>query len=64
MPGIRIQIDGDTYEVLDRLADALGTSVGEVVAIAVRRLRQQLIGRQLHSPLTQDELAWLAADLT
>jgi hypothetical protein len=64
MPGISIQIDVDTYEALDRLADALGTSVGEVVAIAVRRLRQQLIGRQLHSPLTQDELAWLAADLT
>jgi hypothetical protein len=64
MPGISIQIDVDTYEVLGRLADALGTSVGEVVAIAVRRLRQQLIGRQLHSPLIQDELGWLAADLT
>jgi hypothetical protein len=64
MSGVSIRIDGHTYKLLARLADALGVSVGEVVAIAVRRLRQQLIGRQLDSPLTQDELTWLAADLT
>lgn len=64
MSGASIRIDGHTYQLLERLADALEVSVGEVVAIAVRRLRQQLIGRQLDSPLTRDELTWLAADLT
>lgn len=63
MPGVSVRIDQDTYELLARLADALETSVGEVIAIAVRRLRQQLIGRQLNVPLTRDELVWLAADL-
>lgn len=63
MPGVSVRIDQDTYELLARLADALETSVGEVIAIAVRRLRQQLIGRQLNVSLTQEELVWLAADL-
>lgn len=56
MPGVSVRIDQDTYELLARLADALDKSVGEVVAIAVLRLRQQLIGRHLSLPLTQDEL--------
>ena len=63
MPGVSVRIDQDTYELLARLADALETSVDVVVAIAVRRLRQQLIGRQLSLPLAQEELVWLAADL-
>ena len=39
-----VRIDRDTHEELKRLARDLGTTVGEAVAIAARRLRQQRIG--------------------
>ena len=45
------------------LAKELGTTVGEAVTLAARRLRQQLIGKQLSAPLRQDETDWLDADL-
>jgi hypothetical protein len=41
----------------------LDTTVGEPVAIAARRLRQQRIGRDLNTPLTEDEKSWLDAGL-
>ena len=46
------------------MARELGTTVGEEVAIAARRLRQQRIGKELSTPLTKDEVDWLDADLT
>jgi hypothetical protein len=45
-----------------KLARELGTTVGDVVAIAARRLRQQRMGRDLSTPLTDDETSWLDAD--
>ena len=54
-------VDGPRSVELKRLARDLGTRVGE--AIAVRRLRQQRIGKELSAPLTQDEIDWLDADL-
>ncbi len=57
-----VRIDVDTHQAIKELAEWLGTSVGKTVAIAVRRLRQDQIGRQLRTPLTDDELAWLDAD--
>jgi hypothetical protein len=48
---------------LKRLVRELGTTVGEAVANAARRLRQQRIGKELRSPLTKDEVEWLDADL-
>jgi hypothetical protein len=45
------------------LARGLGITLGEAVAIAVRRLRQQRIGKELSAPLTKDESDWLGADL-
>jgi hypothetical protein len=56
-------VDRETHEELKRLAEELGTTVGEAVAIAARRLRQQRIGAQLSTPLTHDEIEWLDADL-
>jgi hypothetical protein len=56
-------VDRETHEELKKLARELGTTVGEAVAIAARRLRQQRIGRELNSPLTTDEVDWLDADL-
>ena len=58
-----VRVDRETHEELKKLAGELGTTVGEVVAIAARRLRQQRIGNDLRAPLSDDELDWLDADL-
>jgi hypothetical protein len=58
-----VRIDVATHLELKRLASEFGTSVGDTVALAVRRLRQDQIGRQLAAPLTCEETAWLDADL-
>jgi hypothetical protein len=63
MPSTSVRIDRETHEELKRLAQELGTTVGEAVAIAARRLRQQHIGMELSTTLTEDEVGWLDADL-
>jgi antitoxin component of RelBE/YafQ-DinJ toxin-antitoxin module len=63
MPSTSVRIDRETHEELKKLARELGTTVGEAVAIATRRLRQQRIGRDLRTPLTETETSWLDAEL-
>ncbi|MFZ0626137.1 MAG: ribbon-helix-helix protein, CopG family [Acidimicrobiia bacterium] len=63
MPSTSVRVDRETHEELKKLARDLGTTVGEAVAIAARRLRQQRIGRDLSAPLTEAEASWLDADL-
>ena len=63
MPSTSVRIDRETHEELKRLATSLGTTVGEAVAIATRRLRQEQIGKQLMTPLSDDEIDWLDAEL-
>jgi len=63
MPSTSVRIDRETHEELKRLARELGTTVGEAVAIAARRLRQQRIGKELSTPLTRDEVDWLDVGL-
>ena len=63
MSSTSIRVDRDTHEELKKLARELGTTVGEAVAIAARRLRQQRIGVELRTPLTEEETTWLDADL-
>ena len=63
MHSTSVRIDGKTHEDLKGLAEELGTTVGNTVTIAVRRLRQELVGRQLARPLGDDETAWPDADL-
>jgi antitoxin component of RelBE/YafQ-DinJ toxin-antitoxin module len=63
MPSTSVRVDRETHEELKKLARELGTTVGEAVAIAARRLRQQRIGRDLRTPLTKAETSWLDADL-
>lgn len=41
----------------------MGTTVGETVALAVRRLRQDRIGEELNATLSRDEVEWLDAEL-
>lgn len=63
MPSTSVRVDRETHEELKKLARDLGTTVGEAVAIAARRLRQQRIGRDLKALLTEAETSWLNADL-
>jgi hypothetical protein len=63
MPSTSVRVDRQTHEELKKLARDLGTTVGEAVAVAARRLRQQLIGVELKSELTIEVTDWLDADL-
>lgn len=63
MHSTSVRIDGATHDELKRLAAELDTTVGNTVALAVRALRQDHIGRQLRAPLLVDEGAWLDADV-
>lgn len=63
MPSTSVRIDRETHEELKRLASTLGITVGEAVAMATRRLRQERIGKELRTSLTPDEVDWLDADL-
>lgn len=63
MQSTSVRIDVATHLELKRLAASLGTTVGDTVALAVRRLRQDEIGDELRGQLTEDEMGWLDADL-
>lgn len=63
MQSTSVRIDSATHEEVKRLARELGTTVGETVALAVRRLGQESLGRELTAPLRDDEIAWLDAEL-
>jgi antitoxin component of RelBE/YafQ-DinJ toxin-antitoxin module len=61
MQSTSVRIDVATHEELKRLAADYGTTVGQAVALAVRALRQDRMGRELSSPLRSDESGWLNA---
>lgn len=63
MQSTSVRVDVATHEELKRLAAALDKTVGETVALAVRRLRQDRIGGELQVSLTPGETEWLDADL-
>ena len=63
MQSTSVRIDRTTHKELKQLAIELGTTVGETVALAVRRLRQDRIGAELAAALTSGEVKWLDADL-
>ena len=63
MRSTSVRIDQSTHQELKQLAIELGATVGETVAIAVRRLRQDRLGEELAAALTPDEIRWLDADL-
>lgn len=63
MQSTSVRIDVATHDELKRLAAEFDTTVGNTVALAVRALRQDHIGRQLRRELRDDETAWLDAEL-
>ena len=63
MQSTSVRIDVATHQELKKLAASLGATVGDTVALAVRRLRQDEMGAQLRGDLTDEEVSWLDADL-
>ena len=63
MQSMSVRIDAATHQELKKLAASLGATVGDTVALAVRRLRQDEMGAQLRGDLTDEEVSWLDADL-
>ena len=63
MQSTSVRIDIDTHRELKKLAASLGATVGDTVALAVRRLRQDEIGAELRGDFTAAEVGWLDADL-
>jgi hypothetical protein len=63
MQSTSVRIDAATHRELKKMAATLGASVGDTVALAVRRLRQDQIGAELRADLTSTEVDWLDADL-
>ncbi len=63
MHSTSVRVDAASHDELKRLAAELNTTVGNTVSLAVRALRQDRIGNDLATPLRDDEIAWLDADL-
>ena len=63
MQSTSVRVDVETHRELKRLAASLGLSVGDTVALAVRRMRQDRIGDDLRQDLSAEEVDWLDADL-
>ena len=63
MQSTSVRIDQITHLQIKQLAADLGTTVGETVAIAIRRLRQDQIGAELTAALSEEEVEWLDAEL-
>ena len=63
MQSTSVRIDVATHQELKKLAASLGATVGDTVAIAVRRMRQDEIGADLRADLSEAEVGWLDADL-
>jgi len=57
-----IRISRTTHEELSRLARRRHETVDQIVSRALRLIRQDEIGRELASPLSDQESAWLDAD--
>jgi hypothetical protein len=57
-----IRIDRSTHQELLQLTRNRQQTITELVARAVRVLRQDEMGRALAAPLNEDEVSWLDAD--
>lgn len=57
-----IRVTRQTQEDLRKLATDRHQTVADTVARAVVLLQQEIIGRDLATPLTDEEATWLDAD--
>jgi hypothetical protein len=63
MQSTSVHTDRTTHEEPKQPAAEIGATVGETVAFAVRRLRQERIGEDLCAALTSIETSCLDAEL-
>lgn len=64
MHSTSVRISSVTHQALKNLAADMGLTVGDTVDMAVRRLIQNRMGRDLAAPLDDEETQWLEADLS
>ncbi|HRC40758.1 hypothetical protein [Nostocoides sp.] len=57
-----IRVTRETHARVTKLAAQRHETIDQTVARALRVLRQDVMGRDLAIPLTDDETAWLDAD--
>lgn len=57
-----IRISRETHQELTRLARIRGQTVAVTVSRVMRLLRQDQLGRDLATPLSDEEMRWLGAD--
>lgn len=57
-----IRVSRETHDELRRIATEHHRTVADTVSRAVRLLRQDEMGRELASPLTDEDVSWLDAD--
>lgn len=57
-----IRISRDTHARVTRLAAERHETIDQTVRNAIRALRQDAMGHDLRTPLTDDEIGWLDAD--
>ena len=62
MQSTSVRIDRATHQELSRLAEQLDATLGDTIALAIRKLRQERMGEELSTPLTPNEQLWLDAD--
>lgn len=64
MQSTSVRIDAATHEELKRLAAELNTTVGNAVTLAVRALRQDVVGAELATPRTFRDGSTPSASIT
>lgn len=57
-----IRVSRETHARVTKLAAERHQTIDQTVAVALRLLRQDAMGRDMAVPLTDDETAWLDAD--
>ncbi len=63
MASTSVRVDAQTHQNVCQLAQVLSLTIGETVALAVKRLRQERMGIELRQELSDEERIWLEADL-
>jgi len=64
MRSTSVRVSCDMHVALKQLAADLGMTVGDTVDLAVRRLIQNQMARELAVPPDEEETRWLEADLS
>lgn len=64
MQSTSVRVSVETHELIKQLALNFNVTVGSAVDLAVRRLVQHEMGKELGGSLTPEESTWLNSDLS